>query len=243
MNSEAKERPILFSGPMVRAILEGRKTMTRRVVKPQPPLDEFGYPAHGTIRGPEYFEPAAYDRNGEMQPGPEIYGVYDDDGEWGIKCPYGKPGDRLWVRETFQICSNYHVDCRDTTPPHSDGRPTLMVDDPEYPSWQQCYYRATDKCPELLDVDTDEMIQRWRPSIHMPRWACRLVLEVTAVRVERLHDISVEDAISEGVVAPDGNSIQCFRLLWSDIHSRDSWNSNPWVWVIEFKRVEQANEQ
>jgi len=156
-------------------------------------------------------------------------------------CPYGKPGDRLWVRETFQITSNYHADCRDQKPPFDDGRPIFRDNDPAYPYWEQCHYAATDRCPELISVQTDEIEQRWRPSIHMPRWASRITLEVVSVRVERLQDISEADAAAEGMTCDpfEGPTYYDeFAKLWRTINGPGSWAANPWVWVVEFKRVE-----
>ena len=256
-----KERPILFSGPMVRAILDGRKTQTRRVLKPQPTWVDTQEGGHWYLRGYER-------RGGSLR---NVYGggfdpaeyAKSERGAWfsGSGCPYGQPGDRLWVRETFQICSNFHVDCRDDKPPFSDGRPVKRNNDPDYPVWEQCYYAASDKCPELLSPETEEIEARWRPSIHMPRWASRILLEIVSVRVERLQDISEADAKAEGaqfdawVNANTGNDLDDFTLsdsidgpwchrngfanLWQSINGPESWQANPWVWVIEFKRVEK----
>lgn len=222
------ERPILFSGPMVRAILDGRKTQTRRAIKPWP-VDELpDVPVH--------------------------------------LCPYGKPGDRLWVRETF--CIESCRECGYYPPAFDDGRPIEHHLDDDYGAWwRQPHYRATDPCPEL-EIGTGDPGVIWHPSIHMPRWASRITLEITDVRVERLHDISEEDAAAEGVkpfvvtqedvdVAQDCEEefvAKCaaalgpgafthkfeFMFLWDSINEKRGygWNKNPWVWVISFKRVE-----
>lgn len=209
------ERPILFSGPMVRAILDGRKTQTRRIIKPQPPVDEIGRPEYGKILGPEMFEPVAYDRHGEMIPGPEIFGAFDENGEWGVKCPYGQPSDRLWVRETW------------FSPPK-----------PHNGLWG---WRADGDHPH-------GRAYRIRPSIHMPRKYCRLVLEVVEVRVERLQDISRGDCMDEGCPFPNmakgPDPRQWFADLWDTINAKRGygWDSNPWVWVIEFTRVQGEHE-
>lgn len=191
-----RDRPILFSGEMVRAILDGRKTQTRRAVKPQPDF------VAGNEKIVARFTP--------------------DDCRLGrlgkaIQCPHGQPGDRLWVRETF-----------------ADEGCRMRRED--------CYYRADGEC--------DLQGGRWTPSIHMPRWASRITLEITGVRVERLQDISEEDAIAEGPpglkfpappgsfwVTDDGRR-KAFRSLWESINGPESWKQNPWVWVIEFKRLE-----
>ena len=205
-----KERPILFSAPMVRAILDGSKTQTRRVIKPQP-WEEY---SAESIKC-EHYAPCIVDKYGEMDAGPEIFGAYSTDGEWGVRCPYGHPGDRLWVRETFLVDDNHRI-------PKTATRKNYEVD-----------YKATSE---------DSPHWRWRPSIHMPRWASRITLEITGVRVERLQDITNNDALDEGT--PDLRTIEngwdmrrCFQDLWEQINGAGSWAENPWVWVIEFKKV------
>jgi hypothetical protein len=202
-----KERPILFSAPMVRAILEGRKTQTRRLVGPRHVM---------CVGRPELAD-----------------------------CPYGEPGDRLWVRETFAIeCS---VDGIDQPLPHDDGRPHRRHHHEHGESWwQQPHYRATDPAPELCITDKDGYEVpgvQWKPSIHMPRWASRITLRVTSVRVERLQAITESDAWAEGV-HPDWCGVDehgpraSFSALWDQINgARASWDSDPWVWVIGFERV------
>ncbi len=202
-----KERPILFSGPMVNAILEGRKTVTRRVIKPQlsSRFDEG--------RGPEDAA-AGY-------PFVEL-----DDGFFSAKdlCPYGQEGDRLWVRETF---THY--------------RPFGEETQPDAP----IIYRADeDKCgqyPAVIDGRSVLVSNRnpWKPSIFMPRWASRITLEVTGVRVEQVQDISEEDAIAEGIDHAYANTIGAFADLWDTINAKRgySWESNPYVWVIGFTRI------
>ena len=149
-----------------------------------------------------------------------------------IHCPFGVVGDRIWVRETFQgplfdydLMDSY---CKDPTP----------FEKPEF-----CVYKADGvPAPEFYDAD-DELHCCWRPSIHMPRWASRILLEITNVRVERLKSISDGDAIREGCSTTDMKSGDCvadvFARLWASIYGDESWNSNPWVWVIEFKRIEE----
>jgi hypothetical protein len=223
-----KERPILFSGPMVRAILAGRKTQTRRIVKP------------GIVR---------YD-NGDWP-----WGAEKALNPGGL-CPYGNPGDRLWVRETFAIeCS---VDGIDQPLPHDDGRPHRRHHHEHGESWwQQPHYRATDPAPELCITDKDGYEVpgvQWKPSIHMPRWASRITLRVTSVRVERLQAITGYDVVAEGVRAERCPCERCgqtsemcpgteldhvcaFAKLWESINgARAPWQSNPWVFVIGFER-------
>ncbi|MFU4979606.1 hypothetical protein ACM7YR_06625 [Pseudomonas aeruginosa] len=202
-----KERPILFSGPMVRAILEGRKTVTRRVMKPQP------------------------DFLGSMVDPNTPFKTLDAGLHARITCPYGEPGDRLWVREAW--AADAQVDAiapRDL----SQGEPI----------WYPADFSVRQTGCSMISKG------RGRPSIHMPRWASRILLEITAVRIERLQDISEKQALAEGVelegegvcwagaagTASD-SPVESFRLLWELINGAGSWNTNPWVWVVEFKRV------
>ena len=212
-----KERPILFSAPMVRAILADTKTQTRRAVKPQPPA--FGENGGPLLRVVETTLPHGNGFDAQhAQDNPRYIGC----------CPYGQPGDRLWVREAFMhepadYCweASVSIPCR-----------------PAYTA-----YRA--------DVDGDSRGAGWKPSIHMPRKLSRINLEITAVRVERLQDISEADAMAEGVTAGDGDfsgcyvcgpamsgttAKECYGRLWESINGRESWDANPWVWVIEFKQ-------
>lgn len=209
-----KERPVIFNGEMVRAILDGRKTQTRRALnwKRQP-----------------YTEMAERD-DGSLWP-------WAEDGERGgdiwFSCPFGEVGDRLWVRETFAA---FDADWK------HPGKPHDLREGP----WQNVVYPASvAKIPDGT----------CRPSIHMPRWASRITLEITAVRVERLNDISESDAKSEGVkpagdmlpdypdtfLTPNGDFATAkvaFQRLWQSIYGEESWGDNPWVWVIEFRRLE-----
>jgi hypothetical protein len=219
-----KERPILFSGPMVRAILSGAKTQTRRVVKSQPSSE-----AGEIFTG--WYHPTVIDRHGDEHPGPETYGAWTADGEWGMRCPYGQPGDRLWVRESW------------APDPPCDGTWG-------YTSWAGCRegqiagvpdrFRSPKHC--IYSAEWSGTPLRWTPSIHMPRWASRILLEVTGVRVERLQDISEADAVAEGVKnslhLPGGRfANENFAHLWWTINGDGSWDSNPWVWVIDFKQM------
>jgi len=213
-----KERQILFSAPMVRAILAGRKTQTRRVVKPQPDWER---PMPCSSQTPEGWQ------------GPLDYSLWSHEGdasEGSRRCPYGQPGDRLWVREAWRVRGGQEYE-------YQRDRSQVM-------------YRAThgeDGYP--LGWESYD----WRPSIHMPRWASRITLEITGVRVERLNEVSEADAMSEGVTALDGQfsgcyaagpalsgttAKECFRRLWASINGPDSWEANPWVWVLEFRRID-----
>ncbi|EKZ5349557.1 morphogenetic protein [Klebsiella pneumoniae] len=220
-----KERGMIFNGEMVRAILDGRKTQTRRIIKPQPEAT-----LSGSLSGKWLSRPL----NGLLLPKIE---------DIAIHCPFGVVGDRIWVRETFQgplfdydLMDSY---CKDPTP----------FEKPEF-----CVYKADGvPAPEFYDAD-DELHCCWRPSIHMPRWASRILLEITNVRVERLNAISEEDARAEGII--DGGCLNCgepepcgcanpepdatdaFAYLWQSIYGQESWNANPWVWVISFERID-----
>lgn len=210
-----KERPILFTGPMVRALLDGRKTQTRRLVKPQP------------LEGEEYAG--------------RILASTDkaDEGKWmwaagesplytsrtRVRCPFGHVGDQLWVRENFKVNGT-----------GAGPRVTYQEDE----SVQ--FFAET--CPDdCLDWIADDHV--WRPSIFMRRYASRLSLEVMTVRVERLQDISEAHAEAEGVDFlrhhPDFDetltAVQLYKVLWESINGDGSWALNPWVWVIEFRRV------
>lgn len=204
-----KMRPILFSGSMVRALLRGEKTQTRRAVKPQP--------AYG----------CRYEMNGAGThalhlsdvPGREFVPPTPRSVDHRLPCPYGEPGDRLWVRETF-------------APRYFDnGHPGYRAD------WTSA---AADVCAE----------PKWKPSIFMPRLASRITLEVTNVRVQRLRDITPEDAQAEGCVCIGGRDVPLFtdtiggdhldprgayQALWSKINGAASWAANPWVWAVTLK--------
>lgn len=203
-----KERPILFSGEMVKAILAGTKTLTRRIMKwseADKPIVHFLAPDGARVS--------------QDTPGATPWPFAERDGsDWPLRCPYGAPGDRLWVRETF---------ARDV--PGCEGGIS---------------YRADHNDPR---GDGPANPMRWTPAIYMPRALSRIDLEITAVRVERLQDISEKDVIAEGVGCAriqdggktgQGPLIDGFANLWDTINGeRASWESNPWVWVVGFKRV------
>ncbi|MGH6422075.1 hypothetical protein ACRFPP_18385 [Klebsiella michiganensis] len=209
-----KERGMIFNGEMVRAILDGRKTQTRRTVKPQP--DEDGL--------------------AKVTNGPWV-----DTSERNYRCPFGDVGDRIWVRETFQgPLFDY------------EQMEAYLEDSSRFEKPEFCQYAADGgHRPEYQDAD-DNLRHGWRPSIHMPRWASRILLEITDVRVERLNSISQEDAQAEGMELtgwrptysdPDSGEeawtpYDNFAQLWESIYGEESWKANGWVWVISFKRVE-----
>lgn len=225
-----KERPILFNAAMVRAVLAGTKTQTRRVVKPVGAHHLFQF--RGTTAAAGADEPT---------------------GEWGwcgspgsvtrhIHCPYGKPGDRLWVRETWQY-AGFTEDGYPFVRYQADGARRLHDRSPSdewSERWSDIWAGLSDQ--SNYDIDGTASDRRWRPSIHMPRWASRITLEVTGVRVERLQDISEADALAEGVDSlPLDTRLATPRLdfsaLWESINGSGSWDANPWVWVVEFRRI------
>ncbi|WP_444942744.1 hypothetical protein ACJJIK_10840 [Microbulbifer sp. ZKSA006] len=248
-----KEKPIIFNTEMVRAILDGRKTQTRRLMKPQPEPSPYGghWWACDTVESMV---------NVEEQ--------LNNEGGWagfaGSVCPHGQTGDRLWVRETFHIPGGY-LD-------------QYLIDEISQgitKREEQISYMADN--PRLTPADGG-----WSPSIHMPRWASRITLEIAAIRIQRIQDISAEDAKAEGCYSNEeyadlagkeniwpcrvcegyqahsamgihfgweevdcvicDTPIKRFRELWRSVYGEDNWNQNPWVWVIEFRRVEQQAE-
>lgn len=229
-----KERPILFNGPMVRAILDGRKTMTRRIVKPQPEQPASAcHSNHVSKHAAPYLD--AYCSQHKTTENPR--GMSDQWCWWQIddrqclptfRCPYGQPGDKLWVRETWDFRPWPTNDCPGAVR-IAYGADGHQLDAIAPAGWNPLLYSR----------------ERWRPSIHMPRWASRITLEIVSVRVERLQDIDEHAALKEGVdgwvkdtrceTARDG-----FITLWESINGPGSWDANPWVWAIEFKRIEQA---
>lgn len=225
-----KAKPILFSGDMVRAILDGRKTQTRRTIKPQPMFVS------------SIYQPFS---DGEWWGAAHNSGI-----RWQGKCPYGAAGDLLWVRETFIIESTHEYHGEHIMP--DDGRPikTILGDCDCSEFFNIPHYRATEPEPHIVPYDLEyanDDRTRWRPSIFMPRWASRLTLEIIDIRVERLQDISEEDAIAEGISYTedyDGYHVEdckyfhghdprvSFLALWRDINGCQS--RAPWVWVVEF---------
>lgn len=202
-----KERGMIFNGEMVRAILDGRKTQTRRIMKNQPAGD--------------YPETPALIRN--VGTGFQWHGLY---GESSIfNCPLGSIGERIWVRETFRV----HSRATDVA--------TLVYRASVRNSWTEQTHRVP-----VSVCNKPATPEKWTPSIHMPRWASRLLLEITDVRVERLNNISECDAKAEGgpteCTLIGDKYFPGFRSLWKSIYGEESWAANPWVWVIKFKRVE-----
>lgn len=212
-----KDRPILFSAPMVRAILEGRKTQTRRTVKPT--KDRFSSGC-------------------EIAPC-EIAGEINNSKNYDF-CPYGRPGYQLWVRETWGNVF-FQTDEDGFNYAWTPDRPAKKIRELKFGRGYysgHIIYRADGEfewCNEYGDEQSC-----WHPSIHMPRAASRITLEITNIRVERLNKISHDDACAEGIYSTAGGKAACidrYAELWESINGAGSWAKDPWVWVIEFKRV------
>lgn len=241
--TQIKERPILFSGPMVLACLDGRKRQTRRIVKGV-------FKSH--CRGLLASDPSEgdFDCIKDFDGLPSRIELLPRNSEL---CPYGVPGERLWVREAFVLEANDEVPA---------ARPCREVNG-EWGKYVFPHYRADGYEPYVVNPEraTDEMFDRtrWTPSIHMPRWASRLTLEIESVRVERLRDISANDIIAEGAVARSHNDpilgkspisafdgccypdlISLWANGWDKINGKGSFASNPWVWAISFRVLTRA---
>lgn len=235
-----KERPILFSAPMVRAILEGRKTQTRRTITPG--KSQTAWLSPETIHGKVV----------RWTEGPGGWWAMEVEGGHigSVRCPYGQRGDRLWVRETWAAvpntagCEKYGAGFDPKRSEAEQYRAGVVFEPEGY------RYRATWEKTHGA---------RWHPSIHMPRKASRILLEVVSVRVERLQEISEADAQAEGVEQFPGSPYwkgemhpkkgvpksrpsarNAYRDLWESINGKGNWDANPWVWVVEFKRMEVA---
>lgn len=231
-----QERPILFSVSMVKAILEGRKTQTRRVMKNVPPDAEGPFEAGMAPQSGPYSNQWAMKFDGKFV---------------RQRCPYGQIADRLWVRETFV----FECDVNGNQPPFDDGRPIQRDETIDsVSSWTQPHYRATDPAPDLVcqnPAHDGGPCYHWRPSIYMPRWASRITLEITKIRVERVQEISEEDAQAEGMefservglwTSPAGNCVDAslaYKYLWDSINAKRGfgWDKNPWAWVVEFNQA------
>ncbi|MBR7483189.1 hypothetical protein G3W48_07585 [Klebsiella pneumoniae] len=218
-----KERGMIFNGEMVRAILDGRKTQTRRPIK---------------------WKQTRFTEIGEREDGSKW--PWSEDAEhtcdFWHPCPFGAVGDRIWVRETWGVVSHAFSDdglMIDWVP----DRPATAIHEMPFGNGYYSGYAIYAADGDFTWGDDDgyeDGRSCWKPSIHMPRAASRILLEITNVRVERLRSMSQDDARAEGVIAASGpmEAGLAFRELWDSIYGEESWKANPWVWVIEFKRVE-----
>lgn len=251
MQTEIKQRPILFSTPMVKATLEGRKKMTRRIIKSK---HESGMFQVSTAKYEPYF-PGYYHKKSIQSLDWDERTV--DGGD--VLCPYGKIGDIIWVRETWRIIGwswrkgYFIIQYKDGTTKRIEDD----IDDLHAERWiKQCTDdaiaagRASDDITgEILNCQPDDF--RWRPSIFMPKEACRIFLRITDIWIEQLQDISEDDAIKEGIIdrTPLGYTAtgldqsetakDAFKYLWESINDPESWNNNPWTWVINFERIDK----
>ena len=236
-----RERGIIFTGANVRAIMAGTKTQTRRVVR-------FPIWAAGCFDDPLKIEVETDDRGRD----PEV--ICNDTGCLAaLPLPYAV-GDRLWVKETFVLEDDREYAGMEPLP--NDGRPIQTHEHPDWGRWHKIpHYRATEPEPHIVGDrdDPDDDRTRWTSPIYMPRWASRLTLAVTDVRVQRLQDISRNDAIAEGLIplgidhgfdvygfegdSRRGMPISAYAALWNSIHGKDAWQKNPWVAAISFERV------
>lgn len=242
-----RERPILFSAPMVRALLDGTKTQTRRVVKGLADKMWIEATAAGGFA-------VCYDS--EPTCGNGVWEVTEH--SHPIACPYGQPGDRLWVREAFRFLDSF-----DSDSPSRVGE--RCIDAGYSKPWAPLQFEANGAQRDWMTVGTPTYppqpptAGKLRPGIHMPRWASRIDLEVTGVRVERLQDISEADAIAEGIDMESDHASLClniaatasypndlprgsaavavYKALWEQINGASSWEANPWVWCVEFRRI------
>ncbi len=236
METKVKERPIIFSAPMVRALLAGTKIQTRRIIKVQPDDERYRISTLMSTTG---------DRRNE---GRHFWGRYSAIGnsllsrsEGYFPCPYGQPGDRLWVRETSLISPKNFADYTDYSYFDTEGHGRIVQ------------HLATSPNRKAA---TDLGVTKATPSIFMPRWASRILLEITAVRCERLQDITEADAVNEGVNVVNIGKTKgveyenyldedffeyfakdSYATLWEKINGLRSWATNPWVWVVEFKQI------
>ncbi len=239
--TDPRTRPVILTADEVRGALDGSRTQVRRVMKEQPPE---GYPLPYVVAC----------SNTPKDEGSWVW--LDDEPPFSnighrARCPFGAPGDRLWVRETYVLECSQAVGWYE--PPFSDGRPLLDHEDGAWGRWwEQPHYRATDPCPELAYGEDGDPGVRWRSSTSMPRWASRLTLEVTDVRAQQVQKISEDGANAQGFAAhwqrqlreagaggPLGrpHRVGWFASEWDAIHGAGAWERNDWVWAVSHKVV------
>lgn len=222
-----KERPIIMSYDSVRAILDGRKSMTRRVVKPRYRDDEFGFNVCSCPATNEVWVEKADEEGGDFEEGTRF-----------VPCPYGQVGDRLWVRESWASLGF-----------HEDNVPIHVLKDNNGIEHDVVY---SAECPDFEWLDENGSCEynkngtqasHWKSPMFMPRWASRITLEITAIRVERLQDITEDDAIKEGFhnYGTEVDTLDAFCEAWQSLNAKRGypWESNPWVWVVSFKVVQK----
>ena len=234
------DHPIIFSGPMVRALLEGRKTQTRRILRVQP--EDYTGDVHPSKVGKSTLHPAPYldaycgGRKAAANPRgmTENWCWWTRDDRCGPsigKCPFGQPGNQLWVREAWRTSASM-----DKLSPIAIG--AACLDAGYRRPWAPIEYAAGGAVD--LDAAPGEQLGKRRPSIHMPRWASRLTLKVTDIRAQRLHDMTLTDLEAEGIVdRPEGMEVgeahSAWVTLWNSLHGIAAWEANPWVWAVSFE--------
>jgi hypothetical protein len=218
-----KERPVLFNGEMVRALLDGRKTETRRPIKPQPIMMDSGvwYPSN---------------QPGDTRNRTGLHYANEEHMRRGMPVdfsPWGQPGDKLWVRETFVL---------ENTDDVPDGVPH-QIEPGEWGTEIYPHYRATEPEPHIVPEGLEDPYDdrtRWSPAVFMPRWACRIVLEITSVKVERLQEMGENEAIAEGATpGAIEHHLSVFAREWDALYAKRGlgWNDNPWIWVVAFRHL------
>lgn len=227
---------LIFKAPLIRSILADQKTQTRRLYKPQPVYQE-------TRRGHRLYRVTGNGADGLFREEEIAHALTPRGTDPEFPGPYGAPGDRIWVRETFTFLETHPTQFEDQ---YQGPDPDAEIVGRFLDFWlRRVRYRADERRP-------GELISRWRPAIHMPRWASRITLEVTGVRVERVQAISDADIAAEGItpqavrelcgltesIRPEAiTPIHRWRWVWEAINGIHSWEANPWVWVYEFRRV------
>jgi len=235
-----RERPIIFNAEMVRAVLDGRKTQTRRIMKVQPESNQFGL--RRIIASAERSDTGKYHWTESNATGNHIRSA-------PFSCPFGAVGDRLWVKETWSVVSHAFDDdglMIDYVP----DRPAKAVHEKPFGRGYYSGHAIYAADGGFTWGDDDGCVDGrscWKPSIHMPRWASRITLEMNGVRVERLNSMTEKDALAEGCLGGhdsipgyqySATPHEHFHHVWQSIYGADSWQANPWVWVVEFKRME-----
>lgn len=260
MTRTVKERPILFSGPMVKALLEGRKTQTRRIIRcgcnsihinrllGAWPLSRPPYQFDGSER-PWQWKGNSPPKTGDWIE--ECQTDVDDHETYPVRFPYGQPGDRLFVKETWALVYpwyDHEAGYVDEVEVWSETIPPTPPDGLDGKSWRVWYAADSDDINQHAD---DRFVRRYRSPLFMPRWASRITLEITEVRVERLQSISYLDCRAEGIPAvscyddsPEPETIlgairDEYREVWESINGKGSWDLNSWVWALSFRRLEE----
>lgn len=219
----AEVKGIICSAPMVRALLEGRKTQTRRLVK-----------------WPKWIRPDDHDKAAySLSIAPDVALMKDGRPVKRYRCPHGRIGDHLYVKEAWKYAN--WTDEGHPLIEYRAGGDQWCLGVPEEWSDRVLDTWATLSDPENYAIDNRAADRRWRSPLHMPRWASRITLELTATRIERLHDITDTDARAEGVNLREAEraAVKAYYMTWGSLHGTNSWAANPYVWVLTFRRIER----